>query len=122
MTTTVSPTWIDNAADADAFVEAHPAVELRFRKVRGGWVATIAGSTIRVLPHLPMRLAELRLTLATRYMATCYSDRAHVNTGWARAMPNWSHNNGLGAIPEIARAVMLAEIARAVMLAEAATA
>jgi hypothetical protein len=113
MTTTVSPAWIDNAADADAFIEAHPTVELRFRKVRGGWVATIAGSAARVLPHSPMRLTELRLTLATRYLATTYSDVAYVNTRWARAMPNWSHNNGLGAIPEIARGVMLAEAATA---------
>jgi hypothetical protein len=109
MNTTLCPAWIDNAADADAFIEAHPTVELRFRRVRGGWVATVAGSTTRVLPHSPMRLTELRMTLATRYLATCYSDHAYVNTRWARAMPNWSHNGGLGAIPEIARAVMLAE-------------
>ena len=111
MTTTPCPAWIDNAADADAFVESHPTVELRLRKVRDGWVATIAGSNIKVLPHLPMRLVDLRLTLATRYLATAYTDVAYVNTRWARSMPNWSHNNGLGAIPEIARAVMLAEAA-----------
>jgi len=113
MNTTVSPAWIDTAADADAFVEAHPTVELRFRKVRGGWVATIAGSTTRVLPHLPMRLVDLRLTLTARYLATTYSDHAYINTRWARALPNWSNNGGLGAIPEIARAVMLAETATA---------
>ncbi len=113
MNTTAPTAWIDNAADADAFIESHPTVELRFRKVRGGWVATIAGSTTRVLPHLPMRLTELRLTLATRYLATVYDRGACVNTRWARALPNWSHNGGLGAIPEIARGVMLAEAATA---------
>jgi len=113
MTTTLSPAWIDNAADADAFIEAHPTVELRFRKVRDGWVATIAGGTVNVLPHRPMRLALLRLTLATRYLATAYTDVAYINTRWARALPNWSHNGGLGAIPEIAHAVMLAEAATA---------
>ena len=111
MTTTVPPAWIDNAADADAFIEAHPTVVLRFRKVRDGWVATIAGGTVSVLPHPPMRLALLRLTLATRDLATAYTDVAYINTRWARALPNWSHNGGLGAIPEIARAVMLAEAA-----------
>lgn len=111
MNTTLCPAWIDNAADADAFIGSHPTVELRFRRVRGGWVATVAGSAARVLPHSPMRLTELRMTLATRYLATCYSDHAYVNTRWAQAMPNWSHNGGLGAIPEIARAVMLAEAA-----------
>jgi hypothetical protein len=105
--------WIDNAADADAFVESHPHVELQFRKVRDGWVATIAGTTTRVLPHRPMRLDRLRLTLATRYLAACYSDHASVNLRWARALPNWSHNDGLGAIPEIAHALMRAEAATA---------
>jgi len=113
MTKTLSHAWIDNAADADAFIEAHPTVVLRFRKVRGGWVATIAGSTTRVLPHQPMRLHQLQLILATRYLATTYFDVCYINTRWARALPNWANNNGLGAIPEIARAVMLAEAATA---------
>ena len=103
--------WITTEAEADEFLSRHSAAWLTFRKVRGGWVAEIKGSRERPLPHGPMPLEYLRLTLATRYLAQSYGNAAHVNLAWAKHMPNWVGD--LGALPEIAAAILRAEQATA---------
>ena len=77
------------------------------RKVRGGWVAAIEGTSERPMPHGPMPLAALRMTLATRYLAEIHGKTARVNLAWAREMPNWAGD--LGALPEIAAAILRSE-------------
>jgi len=103
--------WIETEAEADEFLARHPVVRLNLRKARGGWVAEIEGTSERPLPHGPMPLESLRMTLATRYLAESYGQTAHVNLAWARRMPNWAGD--LGALPEIASAIVRCDRAAA---------
>jgi hypothetical protein len=103
----MSANWIETNDEADEFLARHDRVRLNLRKVRGGWVAEIDGTRERPLPHGPMPIAALRMTLAIRYLAECYDKTAHVNLVWARRMPNWAGD--LGALPEIAAAILRAE-------------
>jgi hypothetical protein len=104
------PRWITTAAQADEFLAGHHSVRLDYRRTRGGWVAVVAGSRVRPLPHGPMRRrVDLERTLAQRYLAEVYDDHASVYLKWARALPNWANNSGLGALPELARAIEQAE-------------
>lgn len=101
--------WIETAEQADEFLLTHRSVRLDFVRKRGGWVAVIHGSTAQPLPHGPMRLRDLERTLAFRYLAETFGGWATVHLPWARQMPNWASNNGLGALPELARAIEQAE-------------
>ena len=99
--------WIENRAEADEFLKTHSSVRLTMRRVRAGWIAEIEETHVQPLPHLPMRLASLRSTLANRYLANVYDREAHVNLLWASRMPNWPGD--LGALPELAAAIIKAE-------------
>jgi hypothetical protein len=103
--------WIETNEEADEFLARHDRIRLNLRKVRGGWVAEIDGTGERPLPHGPMPLAALRMTLAIRYLAESHGQTAHVNLIWARRLPNWE--GGLGALPEIAAAILRFEAAMA---------
>jgi hypothetical protein len=106
------PRWIDTAEQADKFLATHRSVRLDYRRVRGGWVAVIHGSSARPMPHGPMRRRrDLELTLAHRYLAQVYGDHATVYLPWARRLPNWASD--LAALPELARAIEQAERERA---------
>lgn len=104
------PRWIETDEQADEFLTTHRSVTLDCRRVRGGWVAVIRGSSVRPLPHGPMRRrGDLERTLAHRYLAEVYGDHATVYLSWARRMPNWAGGGRLGALPELARAIEQAE-------------
>jgi hypothetical protein len=101
--------WIETGEQADEFLETHQSVRLDYRRTREGWVAVIHGTNVRPLPHGPRKLRDLERTLAHRYLAETFGDHATVHLKWARGMPNWANNNGLGALPELARAIEQAE-------------
>jgi hypothetical protein len=100
---------VNTKLEANQFLEGRHSVVLRLHKARDGWVALIDGSEISPLPHRPMPLRKLQLTVATRYLAEVHGKIAIVNLRWARDLPNWSNNNGLGALPELASAIRRAE-------------
>jgi len=99
--------WIETNEEADEFLARHERIKLNLRKVRGGWVAEVDGTRERPLPHGPMPLAALRMTLAIRYLAESHGQTARVNLAWARRMPNWAGE--LGGLPEIAAAILRSE-------------
>lgn len=103
------PRWITTAEQADQFLATHRSVVLDYRRTRSGWVAVVRGSNARPLPHGPMKLRDLERTLVSRYLAEPCGVGATVYLDWARGMPNWVSNGGLGALPELARAIEQAE-------------
>lgn len=107
------PRWITTAEQADLFLATHRSVVLDYCRTRSGWVAVIRGSNVRPLPHSPMKLRDLERTLVSRYLAEPYGVGVTVYLDWARRMPNWIDNGGLGALPELARAIEQAERDRA---------